>query len=290
MPMRRCAPALVCVFLVANCIAFGQTTTPLNGIEGERWNQQAIAEFRSSQESGKTRAKNVAVFIGDTVIPHIVDGGSWSTAITLTNLDNKRLTAQILFFRDDGTDLLLPVVGQGTVRGMDLTLDPNTTLTLTTAGTSATTLSGWASILKGTTDAIGGIAVFRDSIPGRGDSEAVVPIVSRFDDRAVLLFDNTNGFVTAAAFANPNPMRAPVEFTVRSENGSVLERKTITLDPFTHSAGTIPATFNSTVGRRGSIEFNVLNQFGVGALGLRFSPRGSFTSFHALSNINWLLN
>ncbi len=134
------------------------------------------------------------------------------------------------------------------------------------------------------------MAVFRQSVPGRPDFEAVVPIVSRFDDRAVLMFDNTNGFITAAAFANPNPSVAPIQFTVRSENAAILERKTITLDPYTHTAGSIPGTFASTVGRRGSIEFSVPSGFGVGALGLRFNPGGAFTSFHVLSNINWLMN
>lgn len=55
-------------------------------------------------------------------------------------------------------------------------------------------------------------------------------------------------------------------------------------------AGTIPGTFPSTAGRREAIEFNVPNGFGVGALGLRFNPGGAFTSFHVLSNIDWLLD
>jgi hypothetical protein len=78
-----------------------------------------------------------------------------------------------------------------------------------------------------------------------------------------------------------------VTFTVRSEEGTVLERKTITLGPYTHTAGSIAATFPSTAGRKGSIEF-VASGYGVGVIGLRFNPTGAFTSFHVLSNFNWL--
>jgi hypothetical protein len=277
--------------VLGSAIACAQThVTPLlPGGEWNRWNEQAIEQYRSLRVGAKTGTKNIAVFAGDTVIPHMVDGGGWATSVTLTNLDLMKITVTVLFIRSDGTDLSVPVNGQGTVRGMEVTLDPGTTLTFSTAGTAGTTTSGWAYIVKGTRDAVGGMAVFRQSVPGRPDFEAVVPIVSSFDDRAVLLFDNTNGFVSAAAFANPNPRAATVQFTVRGENAAVLERKSLTLDPLTHTAGTIPATFPSTAGRRGSIEFQVSNGFGVGALGLRFNPGGSFTSFHVLSNINWLL-
>ena len=284
--MQRLLPLAVAMIC---CSAFAQNIVPLSGEDGGDINRQTV--FLHQNPRSKAAGKAVAVFAGDNVISHIVDGGAWSSAVTLTNLDTRTVRVTLLFFRDDGSDMMLPVVGQGTVRGMRITLDPTTTLTFATSGFAAATSSGWVYIQKeNDEDAVSGFCVFRQKLPGRPDFEAVVPIVSQFDRRAVLLYDNTNSFVTAAAFANPSPSRTNVTFTVRAEDGQVLERRTMALDPYTHTAGTVPATFSSTAGRRGSIEFVTSGSFGVGAIGLRFNPSGAFTSFHVLSNINWILN
>jgi hypothetical protein len=272
--------------------AFGaEAVVSPTGEDGQRFNEQAVLIRQGSDTKTVSARKNVAVFAGDNVIPHMVDGGSWSSAVTLTNLDTRTLQVTVFFFRDDGSDLALPVVGQGMVRGMRITLTPSSSYTFSTTGGSSGTASGWAYIMKeNVNDAVSGMCIFRQRTAGRPDYEAAVPIVSEFDNRAVLLYDNTNSFVTAAAFANPNSASARVTFTVRNENGDVLELKTLTLPGLTHTAGTIPATFSSTAGRRGSIEFITSGTYGIGVVGLRFNPTGAFTSFNVLSNINWLLN
>ena len=86
------------VYLLGTSGIYGQVIQPILGVEGQRVNQQSLADFHSTQRSSKEATKQVAVFVGDTVIPHIVDGGSWSTSVTLTNLDTKTLTAEVLFF------------------------------------------------------------------------------------------------------------------------------------------------------------------------------------------------
>jgi hypothetical protein len=262
---------------------------PVPGEDGGRTNEQLLMlRHASGKKDGSTR--KVVAFPGDNVIPHVVDGGSWSTAVTLTNLDTRTIRMTVFFLRDNGSDLLLPISGHGNVRGVEITLDPATTLTFTTSGTASGLSSGWAYIQKeGSRDAVSGMCVFRQRVAGRPDFEAVVPIVSEFDRRAVLLYDNTNAFVTAASFANPNNAVASITFNVRSENGAVLERKTMRLDAFSHTAATIAALFPSTAGRRGSIEFVSSGTEGIGVVGLRFNPTGAFTTFHVLSNIDWLL-
>jgi hypothetical protein len=284
------ASTVVLCLLTGSALA-AEPVIPLTGEDGQRMNEQLLFLHQTPKKaaSGEARRK-VAVFPGDNVIPHITDGGAWSSAITLANLDTRTIRVTVLFFRDDGSDLLLPIAGQGNVRGMRVTLDPDTTATFSTAGIASGTTSGWAYIQKeDAMDAVSGFCVFRQRVPGRPDFEAVVPIVSEFDTRAVLIYDNTNSFVTAAAFANPNLSSANITFTVRSEDGTVLERRTMTLTPYSHTAGTISGTFPSTVGRRGSIELVTSGTFGIGVVGLRFNPSGAFTSFHLLSNINWLL-
>jgi hypothetical protein len=269
--------------------ALSAQVVPMTGEDGQRNNEQLLM-LRHSSGKGAGSARKVVAFPGDNVIPHVVDGGSWSTAVTLTNLDTRTIRMTVLFFRDDGSDLMLPLAGHGTVRGIQVTLDPSTTLTFSTTGSGSGVSSGWAYIQKEDGhDAVSGMCVFRQRVAGRPDFEAVVPIVSEFDRRAVLLFDNMNSFVTAASFANPNPTPANITFVVRSENASVLERRTMILDAFSHSAGSIAVMFPSTAGRRGSIEFVTSGTIGIGAVGLRFNPTGAFTSFHVLSNIDWLM-
>lgn len=277
--------------LLATSLIAAENVVPLLGEDGQRTNEQMVLTHKAANTKSVTTQKGVAVFSGDNVIPHLVDGGAWSSSVTLTNLDTRTLEVTVYFFRDDGSNLVLPVAGQGPVRGMRITLSPSSSYTFTTTGASSGTVAGWAYIEKqNRQDAVSGMCIFRQRTAGQLDYEAAVPIVSEFDSRAVLLYDNTNSFVTAAAFANPSRNTALVTFTVRNEAGDVLERKTIMLEPFTHTAGAIPATFPSTAGRRGSIDFVTSGSNGVGVVGLRFNPAGSFTSFNVLSNINWLLN
>jgi hypothetical protein len=60
------------------------------------------------------------------------------------------------------------------------------------------------------------------------------------------------------------------------------------MNEFNHLAGSVSTLWPETAGKQGSIEFSTTG-FGTSVLGLRFNPSGAFTSFHALSNINWLL-
>ena len=69
------------------------------------------------------------------------------------------------------------------------------------------------------------------------------------------------------------------------ERLSFIDRRTVSLGPYGHTAFSLPETWFSTAGRRGAIEFQT-SGFGVAALGLRFNL-SAFTSFNVLENINW---
>jgi hypothetical protein len=235
-------------------------------------------------EKGKPNEREVVVFVGDRVIPQFVDGAGWKTSISLVNLESRPVTFQVLFFQSDGRDLIVPVEGQGPVRGMNVSLAAAGSVTFETAGTSGTLSQGWALISQSLNDTVGGFAIFRQRASGRPDFEAVVPIVSQFDNHFVLLFDNT-AFTTATAIANPTPQSVVIPLSIRNEAGQVIDTRTIALGPYGHTAFTLPDRWASTIGRRGAIEF-LTSGFGVGALGLRFGA-ASFTSFHVLSNFNW---
>ena len=287
--MRPTIHRLLLYFAVLSTTAAAQSVVrglPSGGSAG--LNRQAIAA-RQAAQSPKTSRRGVAVFPGDNIIPQLVEGAGWSTAMTFVNLDVKSVRFTIYFLDDNGDDLAIPVTGIGTTAGVDITLPVNNTITVQTPGTSASLKQGWVYIERGIDDIVSGLAVFRQRVSGRPDFEAVVPIVSEFDDRFVLLYDNTNGFTTAVAIANPSVAAVRIPITVRDEDGNVLETRTTSLDGLAHIAGSIPDTWPVTRGRRGSIEFRT-NNLGVGVLGLRFNPSGAFTSFHVLSNIDWILN
>ena len=128
------------------------------------------------------------------------------------------------------------------------------------------------------------MTIFRQSVPGRQDQEAVVPTVNQFDNHFALLFDNT-AYVTAIALANPTLNAVVIPVNIRNEQGLIIDTRTFSLGPYSHAAFTLPDTWASTAGRRGVVEF-LTSGFGVGALGLRFNG-AAFTSFHVLENFSW---
>src|SRR6476469_2948858 len=172
------------------------------------------------------------------------------------------------------------------VRGLNVTLETAGSIEFETAGLASNLTQGWALLSQSTNDSVGGMAIFRQSVFGRPDQEAVVPIVSQFDNHFVLLFDNT-AFTTAIALANPTTNRVDIPVNIRNQAGQIIDRRTVTLGSYNHTAFTLPDTWSSTAGRRGAIEFQT-SGFGVGALGLRFNG-SAFTSFHVLENFNWVV-
>ena len=192
-----------------------------SAVEGGRLNTADILARASGKAKSKLGVKGMTVFPGDNVVPQFVEGSYWSTGITLVNMDTRTLTATVYFIADDGSDLSVPIVGLGnSVRAIDITLPVMNTITIQTPGTTASLKQGYAYIERDAADAgLGGFAVFRQSIPGKPDSEAVVPIVNEFDDRFVLLFDNTNGFSTGVAIANSDSQTEAIPITIRDEDG-----------------------------------------------------------------------
>jgi len=104
------------------------------------------------------------------------------------------------------------------------------------------------------------------------------------DSKYVLLYDNLNGPVTVAAFANPDPLNSlTILADIRDEQGVVLNSDSITLPPLGHKAFVLTDRFPVTANRRGSIRFDGSPK-GFTGLGLRFSPFGTFTSFRLLTS------
>ena len=281
------------VVVVLASLSMAQTLVGVTGIDNvSTFNKEFLAQRHADAKVAQSASlikPKVVVFAGDRVFPQVVNGGGWKTSFFLVNLENHPVTFQILFLTDDGNDMFVPVVGLGVVRQVSVTLDTAGSTEFETTGFSNASLDtlqqGWALLSQTTSDTIGGMAIFRQRVFGKPDQEATVPIVSQFDSHFVLLFDNTAGFTTGLAVANPTVDSVSIPVTIRDQSGNVIDNRFIRLDPYSHTAFNLPDLWFSTSGRRGAIEFQT-SGFGVAALGLRAGV-AAFTSFNVLENINW---
>jgi len=116
-----------------------------------------------------------------------------------------------------------------------------------------------------------GYGVFRLSIAGVGDQEAVVPLSGALSTSCLLVWDDT-GPSTAVAVVNPSATATTVTITVRDSAGVTLGTSTVQLAARSKTALYLRdrAGLGGMVGRRGSAEFTV-TAGNVSVLGLRFN-------------------
>jgi len=277
----------ICLLAVLNCAA--QEMAPaIGGGDGSTWNQEflrhrpvrgkAVTPMSTAGDNG------MVVFGGDRLIPQFVDGGFWQTSVTMVNLESHNTSFDILFFQDNGTDFVAPVVGMGPVRSVHIALSPLASATFQTEGTAMFVTTGWALLSQPGTDAIGVFAIFRQTSPGGQPQEAVVPAVSQTENHFVMPFDNA-GFITGIALANPtlNIVNFPVN--IRDEKGQLIDTRNFSLGPSSHTSFSLPNAWGTTAGKRGTIEF-ITSGFGLGVLGLRFNG-AAFTSLNVMQNSSW---
>jgi hypothetical protein len=223
--------------------------------------------------------------VGDVVVPHVVNGGGWSTAITLVNLSTLPQRYQVSFSDNNGAAWRVPILGGSRTNNITGTLGPAQSTVIETDG-SGLLEQGWVVVLPDRVEnivRIGGFAVFRQRIAGRPDYEATVPFTNLIENNFVLLYDNRGGFLTGMALTNPDPESATtVTALIRDESGNTIATESMKLNSFSHTAFVLPDKFASTANRRGSILFTGSGR-ALSALGLRFNPSGAFTSFHVLT-------
>jgi hypothetical protein len=122
-----------------------------------------------------------------------------------------------------------------------------------------------------------GYGVFRQSVAGRPDQEAVVPFSDASAISSTLTWDESN-FVTAVAIVNPSSTAETVAVTLWDENGNAIGTSSIALAPATKTEAalrTLPG-LSGMVGNRGSARFTA-SAGSVAVLGLRFDG-SAFTS------------
>jgi len=203
-------------------------------------------------------------------LPQLAFGGGWYTAVYFTNTSNSATSVQVKFIGDDGTPLSVP--GMGT----------STTVNLAAQGTAILEAQDVGSLTQGYVvvalpSNVSAYGVFRQSVPGRDDQEAVVPLSKLTDTTNTLIWDDTT-HTTAVAIVNPSATAVTVNINVRNADGSPLGSASVQL-----AAGAKTATvlrdltgLSSMAGKMGQADFTV-SSGNVAVLGLRFGG-AAFTS------------
>ena len=248
--------------------AFGQSVS----------NGSVSSIFNSRLASSLAHADTVPV---SAAISQIADGAGWKTTIILANTDIVPANYTLQFWHGDGSPFPLSIGGQG-MQQVTGQIPVNGTVTIASDGTSSNLSTGWGQLV--TSNAIGGTAIFRESVPGRQASEAAVPIIPPVSSTLLLPYDNPSpGVQTSLALVNPDPVNpASVNANIYDENGNLLASGVIPLPPQGQLPFSLSAQFPASNGHSGLAVFTNPSGGAITGLGLRFSG-APFTSIQMLT-------
>lgn len=269
--------ALACVVF---CLVFftpavaGQETADIHAAD-------VVSADSSAAQARKVRGRQAWLMTGGGVFPHIAAGGPWRTLITLFNAGTTTATGVLSVYSSTGTPLEITWTNRiKTVKtpALGVSLPPSGTMYLEMIDLPAITQVGYAK-LEVSSGKLTGYAVFRAIVPGMPNLEAVVPLEWGLTDSALIAFDNTAGFVTSVALANPWPFfDCDLIADVFDEFGNLLASYRRRMSGQTHTAFETFREWPSTAGRRGSVRLSQAGGLGFAGLALLFNPSGSVTS------------
>ena len=209
-----------------------------------------------------------AITTGNTVFSQVVFGGGWYTAMYFTNQGSAQVTFNVNFYTDSATTMN---VGGATFKTILVPAGGTAIMEAQNAGTSTT--QGWATFDLPAN--VSGYGVFRQSVAGRPDQEAVVPFAGSAGTKSLLTFDES-GFTTAIAIWYNGSATGTVTLAARDESGGSLGTATLTLTPGTKQAFAVQDHLPSITGHRGSLVVST-SSGSIAVLGLRFGG-SAFTS------------
>jgi hypothetical protein len=215
-----------------------------------------------------------------SVLPQFAFGGSsaagFYSALYFTNTTNATVSFPVNFTADNGTPLSVPALG-----GASTTVNvPALGTAIVEAPNSGPLTQGYATFAM--PPGVSGYGVFRQSVSGRADQEAVVPFATANSVSSTLVWDDT-AFTTSVAMVNAGPVAATISITVWDNNGNVVGTSSVTLPPYqkTETANGLRSLpgLSGMAGSRGRVQFAAASG-NVAVLGLRFGA-SAFTSIPA---------
>ena len=159
------------------------------------------------------------------VLPQFVFGGGWYTALYFTNTNNSSVSFALSFIGDNGTALSVPSLG-GTSTNINLAPHGTTVIEAPNIG-----LLNQGYVSFGLPAGVVGYGIFRQSVPGNPDQEAVVPFSGATATSSTLVWDET-AFTTGIAIVNPSSIAATIAITVSDTNGTVVGTSSVNLPPY----------------------------------------------------------
>ena len=205
------------------------------------------------------------------ILPQLAFGDGWYTALYFTNANSNSVSFLVTFTSDAGTPLSIPGVGTFQV----VTLAPLQTTVIEALNVGTVLNQGYASVSLPV--GVSAYGVFRQSVSGRPDQEAVVGVKSATSTAEGLIFDDTT-LTTTVALVNPSAVNATVSITAWGVNGNVIGTSSVILPPGNKKEGVLSGFLglSAITGHRGSALFSV-TAGNVSVLGFRFGAI-AFTS------------
>jgi len=223
-----------------------------------------------AEDAGTTRA----------LLAQFAFGGGWYSSIYFTNTSLSAVSFPVSFTADNGTPLNVSSIG-GSSKTITLAAGASTVIEAPNVGQLQ---QGYVSVTLPV--GVTGYGVFRQSIPGKPDQEAVVPLSPTNTSNIPMVYDDTK-YITGVAIANPTGSPATVTITVTDNTGTVIATSSGVLPPFTKIEGllrSLPAPFTSLsqiAGTQGTVRFTTTTG-AVVVLGLRANGT-ALTSIPVLS-------
>ena len=253
-------------------------------LSAQQWASRRTAPLRSAGTE-----RGTYVLPNDEVFPHLVQGSGWQTILVLVNLGTTTVKFDQYFFGQLGEPqaVTLRTIPEGkviTTNAVTGTLAPRGSFNILLYDTGGPLQVGWSALdYDSTNSRLGGYAIFRQSIQGSVDFEALVPLSGSDDSRFVLPFDNLQNFVTSMAILNPGSISTTVQATILDLTGKVIGTDSIVLPAGNQRAFAIPDQFPVTSNAVGTILFEGSTTM-LSGLGFRFNPQHAFATIPIL---NW---
>jgi choice-of-anchor C domain-containing protein len=265
-----------------NSSAAGLNWTQSGTIQFTAQGSTTTLTFASTDPSGSTGVLLDGVSVdpvlasGTTqVLPQFAFGGGWYSALYFTNTGTTPVSFPVTFVADNGSPLNVPSVGGSSTT---VNLGPRATTVIEAPNVGALT-QGYVSVALPA--GVTGYGVFRQSVAGQPDQEAVVPLSNATSSSSTLSWDDTN-FTTAVAIANPTAAPVTVAITLWDAAGNIIGTAVASLAPqnkIETVLHNLPG-LAGMIGTRGSATFLVPSG-SVAVLGLRFDG-AAFTSIPAM--------
>jgi hypothetical protein len=205
------------------------------------------------------------------ILSQFAFGGGWYSALYFTNSSAASASFTVNFTADTGARLSLSSIGGSSTT---VNLAPHATAILEAPNVGNLNQGYVTASLPG---GVIGYGVFRQSVQGVPDQEAVTPLASSTSTSSTLSWDDTV-YTTAVAIANPSVGPVTVSITVWNSSGAVIGTSSIPLAAGAKTEATLRSIpgLSGVVGNRGSAQFTV-SSGSVAVLGLRFNG-AAFTS------------